>query len=66
MGLRVRDGIDAANFRARAGVGLETVIDPIVSKRLADAELIVHDADGLRATAAGRQRLDAVIAALFA
>jgi putative oxygen-independent coproporphyrinogen III oxidase len=66
MGLRVSGGLDAANFRARAGIGLDTVIDPTVSKRLVDGGLIVHDSDGLRATPAGRQRLDGVIAALFA
>jgi oxygen-independent coproporphyrinogen-3 oxidase len=66
MGLRVADGIDADNFRARAGVSLEEVIDPAVVKRLQEAELIVYDSAGLRATPAGFQRLDAVIAALFA
>ncbi|MDH3738381.1 MAG: radical SAM family heme chaperone HemW [Alphaproteobacteria bacterium] len=65
MGLRVDSGIDAANFRARAGVALDTVVDPATSKRLRDGGLIVHDSDGLRATQAGRQRLDAVVAALF-
>lgn len=66
MGLRVSGGLDAANFRARAGIDLDTVIDQTVSKRLAEGGLIVHDRDGLRATPAGRQRLDAVVSALFA
>jgi oxygen-independent coproporphyrinogen-3 oxidase len=66
MGLRIADGIDADNFRTRAGVSLDAVIDPAVVKRLQEAELIVYDSAGLRATPAGFQRLDAVIAALFA
>ncbi|NNE84953.1 MAG: coproporphyrinogen III oxidase [Alphaproteobacteria bacterium] len=66
MGLRITDGITANNFRARAGVTLDEVIEPAVVKRLQEAELIVYDSAGLRATPAGLQRLDAVIAALFA
>jgi len=65
MGLRLSGGLDAANFRARAGVGLDEVIDPAVLRRLGDGGFIVHDSDGLRATPAGRQRLDAVVASLF-
>lgn len=65
MGLRLSGGIDAANFRARAGVALDEVIEPAALQRLADGGFIVHDSGGLRATPAGRQRLDAVIAALF-
>lgn len=66
MGMRVTDGIGANNFRARAGISLDDVIDPTISKRLQKAGLIVHESAGLRATPAGLQRLDAVIAALFA
>ena len=65
MGMRVSGGIDADNFRARAGIALDTVIDPAVTERLAEGGLIVHDSGGLRATPAGQQRLDAVVAALF-
>ena len=65
MGLRLSDGIDAANFRARAGVGLDEVIGRAVLERLGEGGFIVHDNKGLRATPAGRQRLDGVIAALF-
>lgn len=65
MGLRLSSGIGAANFRARAGVPLDEVIDPVALQRLTDGGFIVRDSDGLRATPAGRQRLDAVIAALF-
>ena len=65
MGMRVSGGVDEANFRARAGIALDTVIDPAVTERLAEGGLIVHDSGGLRATPAGQQRLDAVVAALF-
>ncbi|MCZ6847186.1 MAG: radical SAM family heme chaperone HemW [Alphaproteobacteria bacterium] len=64
MGLRLRGGIDAANFRARAGMALDVAFDPVALRRLAEAGLIVHNSDGLRATSAGRQRLDSVVAAL--
>lgn len=65
MGLRLSGGIGAADFHARAGVALDEVVDPAALQRLGDGGFIVHDSDGLRATPAGRQRLDAVIAALF-
>lgn len=65
MGLRLSSGIDAANFSARAGMALDGVIAPAALKRLGDGGFIVSDSDGLRATPAGRQRLDAVVAALF-
>ncbi|NKB49259.1 MAG: coproporphyrinogen III oxidase [Alphaproteobacteria bacterium] len=66
MGLRINDGIDAGQFRDRTGRALDDIIDPAVSQRLTAGGLIIHDGDGLRATPAGRQRLDAVVAALFA
>ncbi len=65
MGLRLSDGINAANFRTRAGVPIDKAIDPAAFQRLYEGGFIVHDSDGLRATPAGRQRLNAVIAALF-
>jgi oxygen-independent coproporphyrinogen-3 oxidase len=65
MGMRLSDGIDAANFRARAGVALDEVIDPAALERLGEGGFIISGDRGLRATAAGRQRLDAVVAALF-
>ena len=66
MGLRLSGGIDAAHFRARAGVALDAVLDPAALQRLGEGGFIVRDGDGLRATPAGRQRLDAVVAGLFA
>ena len=65
MGMRLSGGIDAANFHARAGVALDDVLDPAALTRLGDGGFIVHDGNGLRATPAGRQRLDAVVTALF-
>lgn len=64
MGLRLRCGIDAANFRARAGMALDEAFDPVTLRRLEEGRLIVHNSDGLRATPSGRQRLDSVVAAL--
>ena len=65
MGLRLAGGIDAANFRTRAGVPLDEAVDAAALRRLEEGGFIVRDQDGLRATPAGRQRLDAVAAALF-
>ena len=65
MGLRLSSGIDAANFRERAGMALDEVIGAAALTRLEEGGFVVHDGDGLRATPAGRQRLDAVVAALF-
>ena len=65
MGMRLRGGIEAGNFRGRTGMALDEVIDPAVLRRLEEGGFVVHDSDGLRATPAGRQRLDAVVAALF-
>jgi oxygen-independent coproporphyrinogen-3 oxidase len=65
MGLRLSSGIGGGDFHSRAGVQLEEAVDPAALRRLASGGFIVHDGDGLRATPAGRQRLDAVIAALF-
>jgi len=66
MGLRVTEGVDRARFRAESGAEIEAWLD---SGRLADlvgGGFVVQDAQGLRATAAGRQRLNAVLAALAA
>ena len=65
MGLRLSRGIDAANFRDRAGMALDEAIEAAALERLVDGGFVVHDSAGLRATPAGRQRLDAVTAALF-
>jgi len=65
MGLRLVRGIDRALFAARTGIDLELALDPGRVRQLADAGYVEDDADGLRATAAGRQRLNAVMGFLF-
>ncbi len=65
MGLRLSDGIDAANFRARAGITLDDVLDPATVNRLEEGWFVIRDSAGLRATPAGRQRLNAIVSALF-
>lgn len=66
MGLRLVDGIERAWFRARTGLELEQVLDPGRRQRLIDGGFLVLDSAGLRATHAGRQRLNAVLAMLLA
>jgi putative oxygen-independent coproporphyrinogen III oxidase len=66
MGLRLAQGIERDHFRAEAGVALEDALD---GDRLADlvaGGFLVLDEGGLRATPAGRQRLNSVLAALGA
>ena len=61
MGLRVAEGIDAARFRAATGAELDAAVDGAAVARLVDGGfLVVHDRC-LRATAAGRQRLNSVL-----
>ncbi len=65
MGLRLAEGIDRMRFRAETGADIENAVD---AKRLADlveGGFLQFDQQGLRATAAGRQRLNAVLAALI-
>ncbi len=66
MGLRLRDGIRRGAFFARTGMTPE---DAFASDRLSvlvEEDLLQLDGDALRATAAGRQRLDGVLAYLLA
>jgi putative oxygen-independent coproporphyrinogen III oxidase len=62
MGLRLTDGIDLARLAAPGERGL----DPARLDRLVADGLLVIDNGRLAATASGRQRLDAVLAALLA
>jgi putative oxygen-independent coproporphyrinogen III oxidase len=64
MGLRLAEGVDVERFAAEAGAPLDRFVDGAAARQLADARLIEWTPAGLRATAAGRQRLDAVLAAL--
>jgi len=65
MGLRLVEGIDLERFSAIAGVGIDSVLDTDQVSRLTDGGLIATTAHTLRATTEGRQRLNAVLAALL-
>jgi oxygen-independent coproporphyrinogen-3 oxidase len=65
MGLRLTQGVSRARFRAATGRALETALDGARLADLIDGGFIVLDDAGLRATAAGRQRLNAVLALLI-
>jgi len=66
MGLRLREGVSRAAFRAETGLDPEVALDPARLQNLRDAGFIELDAAGFRASDAGRQRLNAVLAALLA
>jgi oxygen-independent coproporphyrinogen-3 oxidase len=66
MGLRLAEGVSRAAFRAETGKDLAEAIDGASLARLADAGYVILDDVALRATPNGRQRLDAVLAALLA
>jgi oxygen-independent coproporphyrinogen-3 oxidase len=57
MGLRLREGIDPGRFAALNGGAL----DPVAVGELSSLGLIEADGGRLRATAAGRPVLDAVL-----
>ena len=65
MGLRLSAGITRARFRHAMGHEIEEVIVPSRLAPLIDGGFIELDNEGLRATPAGRQRLNAVLAALM-
>jgi putative oxygen-independent coproporphyrinogen III oxidase len=66
MGLRLGEGVTRAAFRAETGSDLEAALDAARLARLSEAGFLTLDATGLRATAEGRQRLNAVLGALLA
>ncbi|MDE7547638.1 radical SAM family heme chaperone HemW [Acetobacter fabarum] len=64
MGLRVHEGIHLARFAARTGMALDNAVDQnILAQALHEGYLIRNDRT-LRATAEGRLRLEALLAAL--
>jgi oxygen-independent coproporphyrinogen-3 oxidase len=64
MGLRLAEGIDGCRFRRRTGLPLEEALDPpVLQQALGEGYLEWHDGQ-LRATPAGRLRLDALLAAV--
>ena len=65
MGMRLAEGLDAARFEARTGTRLEDAFSTAARERLIAAGYLKSDTKGMRVTAEGRQRLNAVIAALL-
>jgi oxygen-independent coproporphyrinogen-3 oxidase len=65
MGLRLAAGIPRARFRRELDAEPEALFDARVLGWLIEADLLTLDDRALRATAAGRQRLNAVLAKLL-
>jgi len=65
MGLRLAEGIRRERFRERLGLDLEDALDPERMKPLLEAGFLALDDEGVVATSAGRQRLNAVLARLI-
>jgi oxygen-independent coproporphyrinogen-3 oxidase len=64
MGLRLAEGIDADRFARRTGTPLAEALDADVLGRALEEAYLVREGPVLRATAEGRLRLDALLAAL--
>ena len=65
MGLRLSLGVTRADFRRVTGCEIEDAVPGDRIAELAELGLVEIDGAGLRATAAGRQRLNAVLARLL-
>jgi putative oxygen-independent coproporphyrinogen III oxidase len=65
MGLRIKEGVPRARFHRECGAEAEAVLDADRLARLVGGGFLVLDEEGLRATSAGSQRLNAVLAALL-
>ncbi len=66
MGLRLAEGVPRARIVEEAGCAFEEALDPDALEPLVEAGFLLCDESGLRATEAGRLRLDAVLGALLA
>ncbi|MGE5148190.1 MAG: radical SAM family heme chaperone HemW [Candidatus Eiseniibacteriota bacterium] len=66
MGLRLAEGVGRDRFEAEAGAPIEASLDADAVARLIEGGFLIVDERGIRATAEGRQRLNAVLAALLA
>lgn len=66
MGLRLSEGLERSRFQAQTGGPLEQAFGEGRLRRLIDGGFLDLDGRGLRTTAAGRLRLNAVIGALLA
>ena len=65
MGLRLTEGVSRARLRAELGADVETLLEARKLQQLIGGGFLSLDADSLRATAAGRQRLNAVLSSLL-
>ncbi|MDO9501763.1 MAG: coproporphyrinogen III oxidase, partial [Falsiroseomonas sp.] len=65
MGLRTVEGVPTERFLRETGQPLESALDSVRLARLVEGGFLIADAAGLRATAEGRQRLNAVLPALL-
>ncbi len=65
MGLRLTEGVGRAAFRREIGREVEELLDPAKLAVLIEGGFLELDEVGLRATAAGRLRLDALLGRLL-
>jgi putative oxygen-independent coproporphyrinogen III oxidase len=65
MGLRLAEGIPRSRFRRESDGEPEAILDAAQIARLVDGGFLTLDDERLRATAAGRQRLNALLATLL-
>ncbi len=65
MGLRLTEGVDRTRFAERTTVALDDALDPSILAAALDEGYLVATPTTLRATEAGRLRLDALLAALL-
>jgi len=65
MGLRLAEGVSRARLRAELGADVGDLLDERQLSRLLGAGFLTLDEERLRATPAGRQRLNAVLSSLL-
>ncbi len=61
MGLRLVEGVNETVFADRTGMTLSSAVDPSILAACVEEEYLVWEAGWLRATSAGRRRLDALL-----
>ena len=65
MGLRLAEGVAKSRIADESGLPFDRAIDRRRLDRLVAGGFLAEDSDRLTASPAGRQRLDAVLAALL-
>jgi oxygen-independent coproporphyrinogen-3 oxidase len=65
MGLRLTEGVSRERMQAQFGADIDALIEPRTLSRLIDAGFLALNAETLRATPAGLQRLNAVLGRLL-